>query len=414
MLALLDCPTGLAGNMLLAAVLDLGVPLEVIEQPLDQLGLTGRYRLQVQERKSAGLRGLHVQVELLESEPAHRSWATIEAELQQAPWPDALRQRVLAVFGVLADAEAAVHGIAPGQVHFHEVGAVDALVDVVGVCAGLQHLGISQLICTPPPAGHGQVQAAHGPLPLPAPAVLEIARRRAIPLASAAGFGPGELTTPTGLALAACWASGFGPMPAMLPRQLGVGLGSRSLDRANALRLVLGDPLDPAGAAAAWAETQGGAASPSLETVLVQQAQIDDASAEDLAALVGLLRRGGALDVLVQPVSMKKGRLGHSVTVIARPQQAEALRQLWWLHSSTLGLRETLQQRWELQRRQWQLDTPLGPVGVKEALLPNGRWRSKLEHDDLCALAERHGLPLAAVREMALAALLSHQPEQPC
>jgi len=404
MLALLDCPTGLAGNMLLAAVLDLGVPLEVIERPLDQLGLAGRYRLQVQERKSAGLRGLHVLVEPLESEPAHRSWATIAAELQQAPWPDALRQRVLAVFGLLAEAEASVHGIAPEQVHFHEVGAIDALVDVVGVCAGLLQLGISQLICTPPPAGHGQVHSAHGPLPLPAPAVLEIARRHAIPLASAAGFGPGELTTPTGLALAACWASSFGPMPAMLPRQLGVGLGSRRLDRANALRLVLGDPLDPAGAEV----------SPSLVTVLVQQAQIDDASAEDLAALADLLRRGGALDVLVQPVSMKKGRLGHSVTVIARPQQAEALRQLWWQHSSTLGLRETLQQRWELQRRQRQLDTPLGPVGVKEALLPDGRWRSKLEHDDLCALAERHGLPLAAVRAMALTALSTHHSEQPC
>lgn len=388
MLALLDCPTGLAGNMLLAALLDLGVPPSVVTEPLAVLGLEGRYRLELEERRSAGLRGLHLQVHSLELEPPHRHWQQLELLLQHAPLPEPLRQRSLAVFGLLAEAEAAVHGVPAQQVHFHEVGAIDALVDVVGVCAALLHLGVDQLVCTPPPAGHGQVMTAHGSLPLPAPAVLEIARRCAIPLASAAGFPPGELTTPTGLALAAVWASRFGQAPALLPRRQGVGLGSRSLDRPNLLRMLLADAPQPTGGAA------------ELQTVLVQQAQIDDATAEDLAHLAEALRQAGALDVFGQAITMKKGRLGQLITAIAAPDQAAALRQVWWRHSTTLGLRESQQQRWALQRRQRQVETPLGPVRVKQAQLPDGAWRSKIEHDDLVALAARHGLAVAQVRAL--------------
>jgi uncharacterized protein (DUF111 family) len=145
------------------------------------------------------------------------------------------------VFGLLAEAEAQVHGQPAERVHFHEVGAIDALVDVVGVCAGLAHFGIHQLVCASPPAGHGTVQTAHGILPLPAPAVLELARLRGIPLASSAGFPAGELTTPTGLALMAVLAERFGPAPALVPQAVGIGLGSRQLDRPNQLRLVLAE-----------------------------------------------------------------------------------------------------------------------------------------------------------------------------
>ena len=192
-LALLDCPTGLAGNMLLAALLDLGLPPEVIAAPLAVLGLEGRYRLRIEERRSAGLRGLHLAVEALEPQPHHRPWGALRRLLQDAPLEPALQQKVLAVFGLLAEAEAAVHGHAAEAVEFHEVGAIDALVDIVGVCAGLLHLGVEQLVCGVPPAGHGRVVTAHGALPLPAPAVLEIARSRGLPLASSEGFPAGEL-----------------------------------------------------------------------------------------------------------------------------------------------------------------------------------------------------------------------------
>lgn len=205
-LALIDCPTGLAGNMLLAALLDLGLPEAVLHEPLAALGLQGAYRLEIEERRSAGLRGLHLAVIGLEAEPPARQWSALRRLLEQAPLAEPLRRRVLAVFTLLAEAEAAVHGHPPERVHFHEVGAIDALVDVVGVCAGLLHFGVDRLICLPPPAGHGQVATAHGLLPVPVPAVLEIARRCRVPLASSEGLPAVELTTPTGLALAAGWA----------------------------------------------------------------------------------------------------------------------------------------------------------------------------------------------------------------
>jgi uncharacterized protein (TIGR00299 family) protein len=391
-LALIDCPTGLAGNMLLAALFDLGVPTSVLDQPLTALGLSGRYRLELEERRSQGLRGLHLDVQPLEPQPGHRHWSRLRPQLQQADLPEALRQRVLAVFALLAEAEGVVHGQPAEEVHFHEVGAIDALVDVVGVCAGLLHLGVDQLVCTPPPAGHGTVRTAHGLLPVPAPAVLEIARVRGIPLASAAGFPAAELTTPTGLALAASWAERFGPHPGHRPLRVGVGLGSRQLDRPNLLRIVLAETLCGDG-------ELHPASLPQLESVLVQQAQIDDATPEDLAVLQEALREAGALDVFCQPVQMKKGRAGWLVTALVPPgEPASVLRRVWWRHSTSLGVREHIDQRWVLPRRIVVLDTPLGPVRLKQALLPDGRWRAKPEHDDLLALARRHGLALDQVR----------------
>ena len=400
-IALLDCPTGLAGNMLLAALFDLGVPEAVVHEPLAALGLQDAYRLELAERRSGGLRGLHLEVKLLEAQPHHRHWGVLRGQLEAAPWPEALRQKVLAVFGLLAEAEAAVHGHPPEQVHFHEVGAIDALVDVVGVCAALLWLEVDELVCSPPPAGHGTVRTAHGLLPLPAPAVLEIARQKAIPLASSEGMPAGELTTPTGLALAACWANRFGIPPAYIPKAIGVGLGSRSLDRPNLLRISL----------AAAAETSGAQSGAQQQTLLLQQAQIDDASAEDLAFLAEALRQAGALEVFSQSIAMKKGRSGTLLTALAEPATAEALRAVWWRHSTSLGLREQLQQRWRLPRRIVQLQTPLGPVRLKQAQRPDGSWRGKPEHDDLIELAQRHQQSIEAVRQQVIQAegQLHHQ-----
>ena len=427
-LALVDCPTGLAGNMLLAALFDLGLPQAVLDAPLAALGLAGAYAIDLEERRSGGLRGLHLAVRGLEIDPPHRHWAELEATIAGAALEPQLKQRVLAVFGLLAEAEAQVHGQPAERVHFHEVGAIDALVDVVGVCAGLAHFGIDQLVCASPPAGHGTVQTAHGLLPLPAPAVLELARLRAIPLASSAGFPAGELTTPTGLALMAALAERFGPAPALVPQAVGIGLGSRQLDRPNLLRLVLAaeSPAPPpgsaslavtglpAGASADWPGSSGttaaavgaGLAETALGEILVQQqAQIDDATPEDLAFLADELRRAGALEVFSQPLLMKKGRPGVLLTVLARPEQAEGLRRIWWRQGTSLGVREQLQQRWALPRSSRELATPLGPVRLKQVELPAGERRSKPEFEDLAALARRHGLPLAQVRQIVAAAL---------
>ena len=386
-LALLDCPTGLAGDMLLAALFDLGVPEAVVHEPLAALGLEGRYRIRVEEGRSGGLRGRRLRVESLEQEPHHRPWGGLRERLVAAPLAPALRGRVLSVFTLLAEAEAAVHGHPPEQVHFHEVGALDALVDIVGVCSGLLHLGVGPLVCAVPPAGHGSVATAHGRLPLPAPAVLEIARRRSLPLGECGGFPPGELTTPTGLALAACWADRFGSPPAHVPHAVGVGLGSRTLDRPNLLRLVLATPLE----AADCGEI--------LEPLLEQQAQIDDATAEDLAFLAEALREEGAVEVFSQPIAMKKGRVGTLITALLPPELAPRLRAVWWRHSTTLGVRERRQERWILPRQLETMDTPLGLLRVKRADLPGGGERWKPEHDDLAALAREHNLSLQEVRD---------------
>jgi len=382
--AYLDLPTGVAGDMLLAALLDLGVPQRVIDEPLAALGLQSSYRLNCSSGSSAGLRGQQLVVELLEASPPHRHWAELKPQLQAAAWPQPLKTKVLEVFQLLADAEAHVHGVAAEQVHFHEVGAIDSLVDVIGVCAGLLHLGVQSLWATPPPAGHGQVRTAHGVLPVPAPAVLEIARRRQLPLASSTGFPPGELTTPTGLALLAVWVNHWDSPPAHTPDRIGVGLGQRQLDRPNLLRLCL-----PAAAAIDEpAERQ---------TVVVQQCQIDDMDAEALAFLQEQLRAAGAVEVMAQPVGMKKGRSGLLLTALALPEQAAALRAIWWEHSSSLGLRENLEQRWVLPRRAVVMDSPWGPVAAKAAWT-GSRWRCKPEADALAKLAAEQGLSWAEVR----------------
>ncbi|MEB3330962.1 MAG: LarC family nickel insertion protein [Synechococcaceae cyanobacterium] len=405
-LLLVDCPTGLAGSMLLGGLLDLGVPRAVIEAPLAALGVEGRYRLTHCEARSGGLRGQRLLVESLESQPPSRAWGELRRTLLAAPLETALQKKVLAVFTLLAEAEAAVHGQPPDTVHFHELGALDTLVDVVGVCAALLQLAPERCICTPPPAGHGSLTAAHGTLPLPAPAVLEIARRRSIPLAGSDGFPPCELTTPTGLALMAVWADAFGPAPALLPRQVGLGLGSHALGRPNLLRLVLAEAPPPAAQTHPQLQA-GGPAQPQAETLLEQQAQIDDATSEDLAFLAEALRAAGALEVFSQPLLMKKGRPGTLLVALAPPQLAEALRQVWWRHSTTLGLREQLQTRWWLPRQGRTLVTGLGPVRLKVAALPDGSERLKAEHEDLARLAHSHNLSLEQVRAEVRRALLA-------
>ena len=382
--AYLDLPTGVAGDMLLAALLDLGVPQRVIDEPLAALGLRSSYRLNCSSSSSAGLRGQQLVVELLEASPPHRHWASLKPQLQGAAWPKPLKTKVLEVFQLLADAEAHVHGVPAEQVHFHEVGAIDSLVDVIGVCAGLLHLGVKSLWATPPPAGHGQVHTAHGVLPVPAPAVLEIARRRQLPLAGSTGFPPGELTTPTGLALLAVWVDHWDSPPAHIPDRVGVGLGQRQLDRPNLLRLCL-----PAAAAVDEPAQR--------QTVVVQQCQIDDMDAEALAFLQEQLRAAGAVEVFAQPAGMKKGRSGLLLTVLALPEQAAALRAIWWEHSSSLGLRENLEQRWVLPRRAVVMDSPWGPVAAKAAWT-GSRWRCKPEANALAQLAAEQGLSWAELR----------------
>ena len=376
-----DCPTGLAGDMLLAACLDLGVSPEVVHAPLRALGFENGYALRVEEASNGGLRGLRLEVEVREDHPPHRHWGELRQRILNADLSCSLRDKVLSVFTALAEAEAAVHGIAADQVHFHEVGAIDSLVDVIGVCAALEHLQPMSLWCVPPPAGRGVVATAHGRLPVPAPAVLELARRHDIELRWGDDWPEAELTTPTGLALMAVLADGFGWPEHLAPEAVGTGLGHRQLDRPNLLRLIRQHP-----------QTPDASSQPRWQDLIVQEAWIDDVSAEALAWLIQQLRDAGALDVASSPLHMKKGRPGTAVTALVLPDQAADLRRIWWRESPTLGLRERRQGRWVLPRRGGFLTTPWGDLAAKQTMKPDGTQFVKPERDALQDLSRRAGL----------------------
>ena len=388
----IDAPTGLAGDMLLAALFDLGVDQAVVESPLAALGLAGRYRICQQEARSGGLRGIRVDVQGLEDQPPHRHWSEIRDQIHAAALAPLLKQTVLAVFTRLAEAEATVHGTSAEAVHFHEVGAIDALVDVVGVCAAMQDLNPAEVVCSPLPAGSGTVSTAHGLLPVPVPAVLELARRHRIPLLQGGELPSGELVTPTGLALMSVLADRFMAPDVLVAETIGIGLGHRQLDRPNLVRLVLHTPSLEAGAGLRW------------ESVVVQEVWIDDATPEEVAVLTNRLRDAGAIDVAVQPLMMKKGRSGQSLTALVRDRDAEAMRSLWLSAGSSIGLRERRQGRWVLPRRHGVVETPWGPLAAKQVRRPDGRCTVKAEAEALEALQTSTGCGLDELRAAVFAA----------
>ena len=380
-----DCPTGLAGDMLLSALLDLGVPESVVHEPLQALGLAKAYGLTVEESQSGGLRGLRLTVKSEDPNPPHRRWSDLRQLISDASLSTSLKTKVLQVFQALAEAEASVHGCAPDQVHFHEIGAIDSLVDVIGVCAGIEHLSPDLIYCTAPPAGHGRVTTAHGVLPVPVPAVLELAKRHQLPLVTGEDLPAAELTTPTGLALMAVLADHFQRPSTMEVDAIGTGLGHRSLDRPNLLRLIR--LRDASRAEPGWQE------------LVVQEAWIDDATAEELANLAQHLRVAGALDVVQGAVLMKKQRPGTSVIALTTSDQAAALRQVWWRHSPTIGLREREQGRWVLPRRCGTSATPWGMIRAKQTRRPDGTFTIKWEQDELQRVSAEAGLTMMELRD---------------
>ncbi len=402
----IDCPTGLAGDMLLAGFLDMKVPKNVIEGPLVSLGLEKAFELRVQEGQSFGLRGLRAFVDGLEEEPPHRGWREIHSLINNADLiSGSLKKKVLDVFKALADAEALVHGKRVEEVHFHEIGSIDALVDVVGVCAAIEHLEPREIICGIPPAGRGTVFTAHGILPLPAPAVLELARVNEITLRGCETFPPGELTTPTGLALMAVLAHKFGEPPSFCISKIGIGLGARSLDRPNLLRICELDTTT---------NNSSNELSDGLmwQQIVIQEAWIDDASPEDVSALAEKLRGSGALEVACQQIQVKKGRIGVCVSALVLPNDAGELRMIWFSYGSTLGLRERTDWRWVLPRRLGLCHTKIGQIRAKQALRPDGRYTCKPEYEDLLRLSKESGTSLEELRRQVALSSEDFSPEE--
>jgi len=387
MLAYLDCFSGISGDMLLGALLDAGVDLAALRAGLATLPLTG-YALDAARVSDQGISGTRALVRVDEGRPqAHRQLADIEALIAAATLPERARERARAIFRRLAEAEATIHGGSPEEVHFHEVGAVDSIVDIVGTALGLELLGVDEVYCSELPLTSGRVRAAHGALPVPAPATLELLKGtgavwRAVP-------AEGELVTPTGAAALAALAR-FERPAAIQVRAIGYGFGQKRLPWANCLRLVLGD-----------APTLNGAAADGFERdeVVVIESNIDTMTGEALGWLMERLLAAGALDASYAPLQMKKSRPGARLTVLARPEDAERLAGLILRESATLGVRMGAMRRLKAGRREETVATPLGPARVKLKLIGGAPVSISPEYDDCRALAERHGLPLEAVVE---------------
>lgn len=388
--AWLDCSAGAAGDMLLGAALDLGLPLEALRAELATLALPG-WRLEAREVKRAGLRATQAEVLVEAREHAHRGLAAILELLDRGGLRPAVRDRSAALFRRLAEAEAAAHGVAIEAVHFHELGAVDSIVDVVGGVIALDWLSAERIVASPLNLGGGSVRTAHGVLPVPAPATAELVR--GVPVY---GEGDGERLTPTGALLVTGHATGYGPLPPMRPAAIGLGAGSRdTAERANVLRIVVGEALD-AGAA---------------ERVVVLEAQIDDQPPQLLGPLIERLLGAGALDAYFTAVQMKKGRPGVLVTALVAPERREAVEALLFAETTTLGVRRSEWQRSVLEREVVPVETAYGTVGVKLGRRGGRVLNAQPEFDDCERAAAAAGVPIKEVWAAALAAWRARERE---
>lgn len=395
MIAYVDCFSGISGDMLLGALLDAGLDLEALRAGLASLPLAG-YTLaaeRVTDHSISGTRAL-VKLDATESQE-HRHLAQIEAQIDAAALPERAQARAKAIFRRLGEAEARIHNTSVEEVHFHEVGAVDSIVDIVGVALGFELLGVEEVYCSELPLTSGRTRSEHGPLPVPAPATLELLRETGAVWRSVAAEG--ELVTPTGAAVVTALAR-F-ERPTMAVRAIGYGFGQRSnLPWANCLRLVLGKAV---GASRAASDEEEGARAPEAferDEVMVLESNIDTMTGEALGWLLERLMDAGALDVSYAPLHMKKNRPGTLLMVIARPDDAERLAGMVVRESATLGVRMRRMERLKAERREEQIDTPLGAVRVKLKLVGGRIVDVAPEYDDCRALAAQHGVPLETVR----------------
>lgn len=397
MLAYFDIFTGISGDMILGALVDAGLPLSSLEETIAALGLSEEAGVTAQKMRKGSLMGTQVHVECRAKGRPHngsrsdrqdlpaRRLKEILALIQGASLPIQVRKWSTQVFQKLAMAEARVHGISVDEVHFHEVGAVDAIVDIVGGMAGLHALGVTRIVSSPVPLSRGYVQTLHGTLPIPAPATVAL-------LAGCPVHGIDldvETVTPTGAAIISTLAESFGPIPQMVPRQTGYGVGTFDLPIPNVFRLLLGEE------AVSSAGLQN-------QTLSLLSTNVDNMSGEWFGPLFDQLLEAGALDVWLVPVQMKKNRPAVVIHLLAEPSTVPDLRLLLLRETTTLGVREERVSRWSLPRKIHRVETPWGEVRVKVASLPDGSEKAAPEFEDCLRLAQAHQIPLRQVYETAL------------
>lgn len=385
MLAFFDAFSGCSGDMTVGALLDLGVPLDAMAAAIASLGLPD-LRVGCEPCEVGGVQASRFAVSSGEP-PGERTWVTIRELIGASPLAPGVRERALAIFAALADAEGRIHGVPPDAVHFHEVGSADAIADVVGAAFGLDFLGVTTIHVGPLPLGRGMVDTRHGRLPIPAPATLELLRDFAVRV----GDGEGEMVTPTGAAILRGLGAVSAPPPAFRAGRVGHGAGTRRLaDRPNVLRIVLGE--------------MGTAAGLATDAMLVVECNIDDMNPELYEHVMARLFEAGAVDVTLVPVHMKKNRPGIIVQALVDEPHAEAVSTVLLTETTTLGVRTHPVTRLKLPRRVVDVATAYGPITVKIA---GGDGTSELvapEYESCRIAAAQAKVPLRVVYEAATAA----------
>jgi uncharacterized protein (TIGR00299 family) protein len=375
----LDCFAGISGDMLLGALLDLGVTEALLRTELAKLPLHG-YRVEVRRVTKQHLAATKFDCDAGHGHH-HRGLADITGIIEQSTLAGNVKRRAISVFNRLGTAEAKVHGIPVEQVHFHEIGAVDSIVDIVGACVALETLGAEKVVAAPPPLGSGVVETAHGRFPIPAPATLELLT--GIPTRSTAETT--ELVTPTGAALLAEFCAEFGPIPAMVVEQVGYGAGTRDLAKTpNVLRAILGT-----------------AGTDSTDTVAVLEANIDDMNPQWFGELMDRLLTTGALDVFLTPVQMKKNRPGTMLTVLCAPADADRLADVVLTHTTSFGVRIHEARRRILAREIVRVATGFGEIEVKVGRLAGKVVTRAPEYESCKRAAALHNVPVKTVYQAA-------------
>jgi hypothetical protein len=385
-LAYFDCFSGVSGDMTLGALVDAGADLRAIEGELRKLPVQG-WSLSAEKVKRGALAATFVKVTTQETHH-HRGLTKILDTIAAAGLGPRVAERASAIFRRLGEAEARIHSTTVEQVHFHEVGALDAIVDIVGAAAGFELLGIEEFACSPVNVGGGRAETAHGPLPVPAPASVELLRGQPV---YSSGIEK-ELTTPTGAAIVSTLCTRFGALPAMTASAVGYGAGSWELrEQANVLRLVIG-------------ESAVASARPGEQVVTVLETNLDDMNPQIYGYLAEQAFAAGALDVYSTPVQMKKGRPGVLLTLLCEPAAADRLVDLLFRETTTLGVRSYEARRRVLARETVTVETSLGSVRMKLARMNGSVLNAAPEYEDCRRIAAERGVPLKQVlAEAALA-----------
>ncbi len=407
-----DAFAGVSGDMIIGALLDAGGSFDRLCTDLAKLRLDG-YELQLRRVKRAAIDCAKFDVVLKapashhhhshEPKTAHgRGLAEITAIITAAGLSERVTTQSIAIFRRLAEVEGHVHGLPPEAVHFHEVGAVDAIVDIVGACLCLEQLGVARLTASPLRVGFGLIACAHGRYPIPAPGTAELLR--GVPFY--AGDLEGEFTTPTGAAILTTLCAAYTRTPDFTVTHTGYGAGDRDIPGfPNALRVFLG----PAPNVTTQQHPAVAGAVPTCETIAVLEANLDDQSPQQLGYVMARLLAEGALDVFFTPIQMKKNRPAVALTVLCRPADEARLVAAIFQETTTLGLRRRMSDRYTLPRREVHLTTAAGVVRLKSATLPNGLEKVMPEYDDCCALAEATGKPLQVIYAEVLKAYEKQQ-----